>query len=144
MKFTGIIEAVEANRNRNESGIRLFVKLVSHKGSTEQSVFARVQGMKALKVLQQMDDEGVVQGVWRATLSPCVHEYVGSQGTIYANLMHITELELVDEEIDSVNTKQAPPYEGNKAAIADEELRFPLAFPGKSTGIMNWVKSVFA
>ena len=133
MHFTGIIEAVEANRNRNESGIRLFVKLASHEGSAEQSVFARVQGMKALKVLQQMDDEGVVHGVWRATLSPCVHEYIGSQGTIYANLMHITELELLDKSENDTGIVEAPDFP-----------KFPLLCPGKSTGIMNWMKNVFA
>ena len=128
MKFLGTIEDVVADyaKNENRNGVRLYIKLATFDDDLrEQSVYARVQGRKAQQILDRMDEHGNVSGLWEAELSVSVYDYPGNGGrTIHANLVHVTGLELVDEELKPV-PMVCPAPEGR-------------------TGIMNWVKTVFA
>ena len=128
--FIGKIDEVFTDRssNRKENGIRIFIKMVATDidSLTEQSIYCRVQGKKALRVLEAMDEYGNVEGQWEATISPSVMDYEGSAHTIHANLLHCTDLKPVDKE--PIVESEFPPL--------------PLLLPAKSTGIANWFKSL--
>ena len=99
MKFLGVIEKVVPDY-KNERR-RFFMKLVACDELLHtQSVYVRIQGRNAEKVLAMMDDvTGVVHGIWQAELAVNVAEYQGNEGrTIYANLIHCTKIELVDAD----------------------------------------------
>ena len=136
LTFVGAIEKVVADRAANGNqphSKRIYVKMVSYdENLNEMSVYFRVQGQKAQMVLDVMDEFGNVEGLWMAKLHPSVVEYPGTDHTIYANLIHCAELELLDDVIE-VHFPEFPPAKPE-----------PMKFPGKSTGIMNWVKTVFA
>ena len=132
LTFVGMIDKVvkdftASDEPTNRSG-RLFLKMICYDDElNEMSVYCRVQGRKAQRVLEAMDEYGNVEGLWMARLHPNVKEYPGTDRTIFANLLHCKELEMIDEEFKPVTI----PVE-------------PLLCPGRSTGIMNWMKNVFA
>ena len=98
MKFLGIIEKVVPDY-KNERR-RFFMKLVAcDELLRPQSIYVRIQGRNAEKVLAMMDEEtGEVHGIWQAELAVHVAGYPGKERTIYANLVHCTKIELVDAD----------------------------------------------
>ena len=132
LTFVGMIDKVvmdfAAGDEQPGRGTRLYLKMVCYDDElSEMSVYCRVQGQKAQRVVEAMDEFGNVEGLWVAKLRPSVREYQGTRRMIFANLMHCQELEMIDEEFKPVTI----PVE-------------PLLCPGRSTGIMNWMKNVFA
>ena len=134
MKFIGAIEKVVQDYApcKEKNSIRLFAVMVTiDEYLHEQSIYVRIQGRNAQKVLGMMDESGIVKGLWEAEINVSVMEYEGTHHTIYANLMHCSRLTLIDDEI--------------LYPITEPELpALPLAFPAKSTGFKNWVKTVFS
>lgn len=102
MKFLGIIEKLVPDyRNEDgQHGRRFYMKLVAcDELLRPQSIYVRIQGRNANKVLAMMDDvTGVVHGIWQAELAVHVAGYPGKERTIYANLVHCTKIELVDAD----------------------------------------------
>ena len=99
MKILGLITAVipEYGKEESSEGHRIFVKMVSYDDLLrEQQVYMRVQGRKALMVLEAMDETGFVSGLWQADFSVSVKEIPGKNHVVYVNLLHCTDLELVD------------------------------------------------
>lgn len=102
MKFLGIIEKVvpDYKNEDGQHGRRFYMKLVAcDELLRPQSIYVRIQGRNANKVLAMMDDvTGEVHGLWQAELAVNVVEYPGKDRTIHANLVHCTKLDLVDAD----------------------------------------------
>lgn len=130
MKFLGIIEKVvpDYKNEDGQHGRRFYMKLVAcDELLRPQSIYVRIQGRNAEKVLAMMDDvTGVVHGIWQAELAVNVAEYQGNEGrTIYANLIHCTKIELVDADFPDCHITD------DDRALAVEII--PIVVDGKTT-----------
>ena len=147
MKFLGIIDTVVPDHKNDEVHHRRFyMKLVAYDELLQpQSVYVRIQGRNADKVLAMMDDAtGEVHGLWQAELAVNVVEYPSKDRTIYANLVHCTRLDLVD-----------PDFPDGGITDADRTLAaeiIPVAVDGKETPCVlqrkrtasNWLKTILS
>lgn len=148
MNFLGNIAAVVPDYTKEEDkrGLRLYLKLVTFDDMLhEQSIYVRVQGHNAQRVLEMMDDAtGEVHGLWQAELAVNVVEYPGKDRTIHANLVHCTKLDLVDADFPDVGITDAD------RALAAEII--PVVVDGKETPcvlkrkrtVSNWLKTILS
>ena len=137
--FVGSIEKMVMDYNAEEEegnhGTRFFIVMKCFDEELkEMSVYCRVQGQKARKVLNATDKYGRVEGLWVATLRPTVREFEGRSHPIHANLMHCLTLEMLDNEVQ-VHLENPP-------LLPIRALALPA--PKESTGIWNWMKNAFA
>ena len=144
MNFLGNIAAVVPDYTKEEDkrGLRLYLKLVTFDDMLhEQSIYVRVQGHNARRVLEMMDATGEVHGLWQAELAVNVVEYPGKDRTIHANLVHCTKLDLVDADFPDIGITDAD------RALAAEII--PVVVDGKETPcvlkrkrtVLNWLKT---
>ena len=149
MQFLGVIETVVPDYTKNESanGLRLYLKLATYDDMLhEQSIYVRIQGHKAQQVLDMMDETGNVRGIWQAELAVNVVEYPGKDRTIYANLVHCTELQLVDADYPDCRITpddRALAHEIIPVVVDDKKTPCVLTHK-RSIGFMNWIKNILS